>query len=145
MLTSLGTEFRIAEVLAVHLENRTGSLAKVLEKLAEEHINVEYAYASTTTDSRQGSGNLPHVEPQASLADFERGRELGFGFRSFGGADVRCTRGDGAEWTHTRSSDTAADLRPRRTLNREEEESAGRPPKESADPHPVQRPDATIP
>jgi hypothetical protein len=47
VLTSLGTEFRIGEVLAVHLENGPGSLAKVLEKLAAEHINVEYAYAST--------------------------------------------------------------------------------------------------
>ena len=47
VLTSLGTEFRVSEVLAVQLENRTGALAKVLEKLAEEHINVEYAYAST--------------------------------------------------------------------------------------------------
>jgi hypothetical protein len=48
VLTSLGTEFRVAEVLAVQIENGTGSLARVLEKLAEEHINVEYAYASTT-------------------------------------------------------------------------------------------------
>jgi len=49
VLTSLGTEFRIGEVLAVPLENRTGALARLLEKLAEEHINVEYAYASTMT------------------------------------------------------------------------------------------------
>jgi hypothetical protein len=49
VLTSLGTEFRTAEVLAVPLENRTGSLATVLEKLAKEHINVEYAYVSTTS------------------------------------------------------------------------------------------------
>ena len=47
VLTSLGTEYRIAEVLAVQMENRTGALAKVLERLAEEHINVEYAYVST--------------------------------------------------------------------------------------------------
>jgi hypothetical protein len=47
VLTSLGTEFRITEVLAVQIENGTGSLARVLEKLADEHINVEYAYAST--------------------------------------------------------------------------------------------------
>ena len=52
VLTSLGTEFRVSEVLAVPLENRTGALAKVLEKLAEEHINVDYAYAST--DSAPG-------------------------------------------------------------------------------------------
>jgi hypothetical protein len=48
VLRSLGTEFKIAEVLAVQLEHRAGSLARILEKLAEEHINVEYAYASTT-------------------------------------------------------------------------------------------------
>jgi hypothetical protein len=47
VLTKLGTEFRLAEVLAVPLENRTGALAKVLERLAAEHINVEYAYVST--------------------------------------------------------------------------------------------------
>ena len=47
VLTSIGTEYRITEVLAVPLENRTGSLARVLERLAEEHINVEYAYVST--------------------------------------------------------------------------------------------------
>jgi hypothetical protein len=47
VLTSLGTEFRLTEVLAVPLENRTGALAKVLERLADEHINVEYAYVST--------------------------------------------------------------------------------------------------
>ncbi len=47
VLTSIGTEYRITEVMAVALENRTGSLAKVLERLAEEHINVEYAYVST--------------------------------------------------------------------------------------------------
>src|ERR1700760_2720017 len=48
VLTSLGTEYRISEVLAVQMENRTGALAKVLERLAEEHINVEYAYVSAT-------------------------------------------------------------------------------------------------
>jgi hypothetical protein len=47
VLTSLGTEFKEAEVLAVELENRPGVLARVLERLAEEHINIDYAYAST--------------------------------------------------------------------------------------------------
>src|SRR4051794_29777589 len=44
VLTSLGTEFEQREVLAVELESRPGALAKVLERLAEEHINIEYAY-----------------------------------------------------------------------------------------------------
>jgi hypothetical protein len=49
VLTSLGTEFEQAEVLAVEVENRPGALAKVLERLAEEHINIEYAYVSGST------------------------------------------------------------------------------------------------
>src|SRR5690349_14651134 len=42
VLTSLGTEMQHREVLAVEMENRPGGLAKILEKLAEEHINIEY-------------------------------------------------------------------------------------------------------
>jgi len=64
VLTSLGTEFRIAEVLAVPMENRTGSLAKVLERLAEEHINVEYAYASTTTSPGKAMGIFHTSNPK---------------------------------------------------------------------------------
>src|SRR3954467_7599434 len=40
-LTALGTEHSVADVLAVEMDNRPGSLARVLERLAEEHINVE--------------------------------------------------------------------------------------------------------
>jgi hypothetical protein len=49
VLTSLGTEFEQREVLAVELENRPGALSRVLERLAQEHINVEYAYVSGTS------------------------------------------------------------------------------------------------
>jgi hypothetical protein len=64
VLTSLGTEFRVAEVLAIPLENRTGSLAVVLEKLAEEHINIEYAYVSTTTSPGKALGILHTSNPK---------------------------------------------------------------------------------
>ncbi len=64
VLTSLGTEFRIAEVLAVQMENRTGSLARVLERLAEENINVEYAYASTTAAPRKALGIFHTSNPK---------------------------------------------------------------------------------
>ena len=56
VLTSLGTEFEIAEVLAVEMENRTGALAKVVERLAEEHININYAYASTSPSPGKALG-----------------------------------------------------------------------------------------
>ena len=46
VLTSLGTEFEETEVLAVEMDNRPGALARVLERLAEEHINIDYAYST---------------------------------------------------------------------------------------------------
>src|SRR5262245_47318841 len=56
VLTSLGVEFRITEVLAVQLDNRTGALARVLERLAEEHINIDYAYASSASSQGKALG-----------------------------------------------------------------------------------------
>ena len=64
VLTSLGTEFRVSEVLAVELENRTGALARVLEKLAEEHINIEYAYASTAPSPGKALGIFHTSNPK---------------------------------------------------------------------------------
>ncbi|WP_406696888.1 ACT domain-containing protein [Singulisphaera sp. Ch08] len=52
VLTSLGVEFTGAEVLAVTMDNQPGSLARVLERLAEEHINVEYAYTSCSAPGK---------------------------------------------------------------------------------------------
>ena len=46
ILTSLGTESQVSEVLAVLTEHKPGAVARILERLAEEHINVEYAYAA---------------------------------------------------------------------------------------------------
>jgi len=63
-LTALGIEFRICDVVAVQLENRTGSLARVLEKLAEEHINVEYAYASTMSAPGKALGIFHTSNPK---------------------------------------------------------------------------------
>ena len=46
------------------MENRTGSLAKVLERLAEEHINVEYAYASTMASPGKAMGIFHTSNPK---------------------------------------------------------------------------------
>ena len=69
VLTSLGTEFRLTEVLAVGLENRTGTLSKVLEKLAEEHINIDYAYASTASSPGKALGIFHTNNTKRRLAD----------------------------------------------------------------------------
>ncbi len=63
-LTALGIEFRTCDVVAVQLENRTGSLARVLERLAEEHINVEYAYASTMSAPGKALGIFHTSNPK---------------------------------------------------------------------------------
>ena len=71
VLTSLGTEFRLSEVLAVGLENRTGALSKVLEKLAEEHINIDYAYASTGRHRARRWGSSTPTTPSGRSRSWE--------------------------------------------------------------------------
>src|SRR5882757_8710718 len=46
VLTSLGVEHEHGEVLSVTMDNHPGALARLLERLAEEHINIEYAYVA---------------------------------------------------------------------------------------------------
>jgi hypothetical protein len=67
VLTSLGTEFEVGEVLSVQMDNRPGALARVLERLAEEHINIEYAYVSTTLDPGRSLGVFHTSNPKRSL------------------------------------------------------------------------------
>ena len=42
------------EVLAVEISNKPGSLATIASKLAEEEINIEYAYSTVLPKSTQG-------------------------------------------------------------------------------------------
>ncbi|MFO0956603.1 MAG: ACT domain-containing protein [Isosphaeraceae bacterium] len=56
VFNSLGVESELAEVLTVEMEDRPGSLARVLERLAEEHINVDYAYLSSSPNPGRSLG-----------------------------------------------------------------------------------------
>lgn len=67
VLTALGTEFSCADVLAVLMDNKAGALARVLEKLAEEHINIEYAYASSTASPGKTLGIFHTSNPKRAL------------------------------------------------------------------------------
>jgi len=67
VLTSLGTKFEVGEVLSVQMDNRPGALARVLERLAEEHINIEYAYVSTATDPGRCLGMFHTSNPKRAL------------------------------------------------------------------------------
>lgn len=67
ILTSLGTEFEVAEVLAVEMENRPGALTRLLEKLAGDHINIEYAYVSGATAPGRSLGLFHTSNPKRAL------------------------------------------------------------------------------
>lgn len=67
VLTALGTEFTTSEVLAVELDNRAGALARLLERLAEEHINIEYAYTSSAASPGRALGIFHTSNPKRAL------------------------------------------------------------------------------
>jgi hypothetical protein len=67
VLNSLGTEFQSTDVLAVEMENRPGALTRILERLAAEHINIEYAYASGATAPGKSLGVFHTSNPKRAL------------------------------------------------------------------------------
>ena|ERR1043165_9105638 len=46
-LQSLNAHYTESDVLAVELKNQPGALAHVCERLAEDHVGIEYAYCSS--------------------------------------------------------------------------------------------------
>ena len=46
VLTSLSVPSQETDVIVIDLDNRPGSLARICDKLAREHINIDYAYCS---------------------------------------------------------------------------------------------------
>ena len=46
VLNSVGTEFQESDVLMVEMPHHPGAMARVCERLAEEHIGIDYAYCS---------------------------------------------------------------------------------------------------
>ncbi len=67
VLTSLGTESEVDEILSVEMENRPGALARVLEALAEEHINVDYAYVAASSSPGKSLGLFHTSNPKRAL------------------------------------------------------------------------------
>ncbi|MHC5542072.1 ACT domain-containing protein [Singulisphaera rosea] len=67
VLNTLGAEFTSIEVLAVSMDNRAGALSRILERLAEEHINIEYAYASSASATGKSLGIFHTSNPKRAL------------------------------------------------------------------------------
>lgn len=55
-LRRLGTPFSETEVMVVDLKHQPGALANMCERLAAEHVNIDYLYCST--GSRNGRANV---------------------------------------------------------------------------------------
>jgi hypothetical protein len=51
-LSKEGYSYSVEEVVFVELKNRPGTLAKTVEKLARDSINVRYAYATAYTKAQ---------------------------------------------------------------------------------------------
>ncbi len=85
VLTSLGVKFEVGEVLSVQMDNRAGALARVLERLAEEHINIEYAYVSTATEPGRSLGMFHTSNPKRALQVLQEATAGGNGVDRSGG------------------------------------------------------------
>ena len=66
-LTAVGTESESREVLAVEIDNRPGALARILERLAEEHINIEYAYLAPGAAQGRALGIFHMSNPKRAM------------------------------------------------------------------------------
>jgi hypothetical protein len=58
VLEKMNTRFEVADVLLVELPSQSGAFGKICERLASEHLNIDYAYCSF---SRPKGGELAVV------------------------------------------------------------------------------------
>ena len=56
VLRELGASFAETDVLLVEMNHRPGELARICQTLAEEHINIDYAYCSAGTPNGKALG-----------------------------------------------------------------------------------------
>jgi len=56
ILTQLGAAHTLTDVVLVDMSHRPGALARVCEKLASEHIGIDYAYCSAGTPGGKALG-----------------------------------------------------------------------------------------
>jgi hypothetical protein len=71
MLTRLDMPYNETDVLCVVLENKSGALAVVAEKLAKEHINISYAYCTSGARGGRTTGVLKVADVKKAMRILE--------------------------------------------------------------------------
>jgi hypothetical protein len=67
MLSRLNMTYNETDVLCLVLENKSGALADVAEKLAKEHINISYAYCTSGARGGKTTGVLKVADVQKAM------------------------------------------------------------------------------
>jgi hypothetical protein len=67
VLSKLNAPHNETEVLCITLDNRSGALATVAEKLAKEHINISYAYCTAGAKGGRTTGVLKVADVKKTM------------------------------------------------------------------------------
>jgi len=72
VLSKLNMPHNETEVLCVNLDNKTGALALVAEKLAKNHINIAYAYCTAGAKGGRTTGVLKVADVKKAMRILQR-------------------------------------------------------------------------
>ena len=72
VLDKLGVRYDAVDVLLVEVPNQSGAFRRICEKLAAEHLNIDYAYCSFTA----GGGAKPGVLAVVKVNDLVKAQRV---------------------------------------------------------------------
>lgn len=67
ILEKLNIPFKETEVICLNLSNKAGALAKITEKMAQNHINISYAYCTAGAKGGRTTGILKVADVKKAL------------------------------------------------------------------------------
>ena len=72
LLARLNMPYNSTDVLCVYLDNKSGALASVAEKLARAHINISYAYVTAGAKGGKTTGVLKVADVKKAMRVLEK-------------------------------------------------------------------------
>lgn len=72
VLAKLNLSYNETQVLCVNLDNKSGALASVAEKLAKSHINITYAYCTAGGKGGRTTGVLKVADVKKAMKVLEK-------------------------------------------------------------------------